>query len=209
MKLYLSSLGIGNSKGELRKWISQHGNKIALIPDALDMKKNRDQIVEDIDELEDFGFDVNLVSLQKYIGNNDNLKKDLEEYNAFFAIGGNVFRLRKAMQLSGFDKYLTEISKKDDYLYGGYSAGICVLAKKLDIYKMVDPPINSFDNSPVEFEGIGLLDYLPMPHYKSYFPVGKAIDKLVDYCNRNGRKFRVLRDGESWVEDTLEKGYER
>lgn len=52
-------------------------------------------------------------------------------------MGGNVFVLRQSMKHSGFDIFLKEISNDDNYLYIGYSAGSCVLSKRLDIFKNV------------------------------------------------------------------------
>jgi dipeptidase E len=45
--------------------------------------------------------------------------------------GGNVFVLRQAMKLSGLDQILITKSEHDNFVYGGYSAGCCVLSKML------------------------------------------------------------------------------
>ena len=37
MKLYLSSYKIGDKKEELRNWVKEHDNKIALIANSRDM----------------------------------------------------------------------------------------------------------------------------------------------------------------------------
>lgn len=49
------------------------------------------------------------------------MREFLKNYNSFYALGGNVFVLRQAMKLSGFDKYLREINVQPNYLYSGFS----------------------------------------------------------------------------------------
>ena len=213
MQLYLSSYKLGNKQDELKKWIKKNGNKIILIPNARDIfeesERKRRGINSDIEMLEQVGFDVKLVSLTDYFGNYDKLKTDFEQYRAFFSIGGNAFALRKAMQLSGFDKFLTELSDRDDYLYGGYSAGICVLAKKLQGLNLVDEPINPYNTEEVLYEGIGLLDYLPIPHYKSDHSESKLVEDVINYCKQNSVKYRTLSDGDVMLESTTDLELDR
>ena len=177
-----------------------------LIPNALDAMFNNSGkqtiIQSDKKMLEEAGFNVTVASLEDYFGNSNKLKKDFEQYKAFYAIGGNVFVLRKAMELSGFDKFLKEKSTRENVLYGGYSAGICVLSRRLSVLKLADQPRNPYNDDEVLEEGIGLIDFLPIPHYKSGYPVGDIIDRIVESCDRNGIRYKTLRDGESIVEST-------
>jgi dipeptidase E len=53
----------------------------------------------------------------------------------------------------------------------------------------------------VIWEGLGFLDYLILPHYKSDHHESAAIDKEVEYCARHGIPFRTLRDGEVIIID--------
>ena len=48
-----------------------------------------------------------------------------------WARGGNTFLLRHALAVSGGDEVLTDLLAKDAIVYGGYSAGGCVLAPSL------------------------------------------------------------------------------
>lgn len=205
MKLYLSSYKLGNNKEELKRWIEEHGNKIVLIPNSRDVYEESERksigINKDIEELKSLGFEVTTISLKEFFGQYDRLKKDLEQYPAFFAIGGNSFALRKAMQLSGFDRFLKEISSNSDYLYGGYSAGICVLAPNLHGLEIVDEPCNPYNEDEILYDGINLLDYLPTPHYKSEHPESKLMDDVIEYCKKNNVKYKTLRDGEVIIEN--------
>lgn len=213
MKLYLSSYKLGNNEEELKNWIKQNGSEIILIPNSRDVfeesERKRNGIDKDIEMLERVGFNVKEVSLINYFDNYIKLKKDFEPYRAFFAIGGNTFALRKAMQLSGFDKFLKEISSKENYLYAGYSAGICVLANNLRGLELVDEPINPYNKDEISYEGIGLIDYLPIPHYKSNHPESELVEDAVIYCKENGLKYKTLSDGDVILTTISELDIER
>lgn len=110
--------------------------------------------------------------------------------------GGNTFVLRQAMRLSGFETLIRELVDTD-FLYGGYSAGVCVLAPSLTGLQQVDDAtLTPYPNSEVIWDGIGLLDYLVLPHFESDHPESADIDKEVEYCRREGIPFKTLRDGE-------------
>ena len=200
MKLYLSSYHLGNDTEELEKWIQEHGNQIILIPNARDIYEDSERkangIQKDVEELSRIGFDVKLLSLKDYFGRQEQLKQDLEPYHAFWVIGGNTFALRKAMQLSGFDAFLKVCSAKKDYLYGGYSAGICVLAPNLKGLHLVDEPVNPYNQDEVIQEGVGLLEFLPLPHYQSDHPESVLIDQAVSYCKEHQIAYQTLSDGD-------------
>ena len=95
MKLYLSSYKVGNKTEELRKWIIEHGNKICLIPNSRDIypegERKSNGIQADVNELTDLGFDVTVISLKDYFKNREGLLSRLEEFNAFYVIGGNTY----------------------------------------------------------------------------------------------------------------------
>ena len=82
-------------------------------------------------------------------------------------------------------------------LYAGYSAGACVLAPDLrGLQQVDDPSIRLYPGQDVIWEGLGLLEYLVLPHYQSDHPESAAIDKEVDYCRAHQIPFRTLRDGD-------------
>ena len=169
MILYLSSYKLGNKTDYLKNWIKENNNKILLIPNSRDAKtdreRNKEKIESNIKMLEDVGFDVKILDLKKYFDNNNKLYEDLKGFNAFCVIGGNVFVLRQAMKLSGFDRFLQENKDDKNMLYIGYSAGSCVLSKNLDGLQLVDEPLNF--HSEVIYDGVGFVDYCIVPHYQS------------------------------------------
>lgn len=204
MKLYLSSQKFGNNISFLKEWIQNHGKRILLIFNALDAKgedKIANNVKEDMSLLEQIGFEVKVVDLKEYFDKKDKLKNDFKQYNTFCIMGGNVFVLRQAMKYSGFDIFLKEISQNNNYLYIGYSAGSCVLSPKLDIFKNVDNPINFYNkDDEVVYDGVNLIDYIFIPHYKSDYHKSYLIDEIVEKCQNKNIKHKTFSDGEIIIE---------
>lgn len=111
-------------------------------------------------------------------------------------IGGNTFTLRLAMKYSGFDEFLIEISNNNKYLYAGYSAGICVLAPKLNGLDFIDEPINPYNSKEIIYEGLNILEFVPVPHYKSDHPESQLVDKVVELFEQKNIKYKALKDGD-------------
>ena len=200
MKLYIASMFLGEDTNMLEDWIKTHDNRILLVCNARDHKTDRysEELFNEKNKkiLEEVGFKVDYLDLSKYFNDKDSLYKILDDYKAVFVTGGNVFVLRKSYELSGFDQYL--INNRDkDFLYGGYSAGVCILSNTLKGYDLVDPIINPYDNSSINISGVGLLDYMVCPHYKSIHKETDLVDDMVEYFDKNNIKYITLRDGES------------
>ena len=199
MKLYLSSYGLGNDVSYLKKWIKENSNKLLFINNAQDNDEGEVDFKEKLDNkiklLENIGFKVTLLDLRDYFNNNQKLMKDIKDYKSFFIRGGNTFILRKAFELSLFDKYLIN-NKKSDILYIGESAGCCVLASTLKGVDIEDEPINIYNNDKVHYNGVGLIDFSPVPHYKSDYVDKKIIDDTIEYLEENNIEYKTIKDGE-------------
>ncbi len=202
MKYYLSSYKFGNNTEQLKKMISQN-NKIGHINNAVDFvgrdsdKATKNQ-KEEIAFLNDLGFETEVLNLQDYFGKEDKLRSKISSLGALWVCGGNTFVLRQAMRLSGFENIFNELVVKDDFLYAGYSAGICILTTSLKPIDHVDDPYNfpyKEINEPI-WEGLGIFDYSFMPHYDSNHPESKDIEKEIQRCIDNKWLFKALRDGE-------------
>ena len=202
MKFYLSSFKLGTHSKELVRMM-EPAKKIGYVPNACDYTninvERRYQVnVSDMADLMSLGLDVQLLDLKDYFGQTDKLRKKIGELGALFFRGGNTFILRQAMRASGFDVIFEELLKRDDFVYSGYSAGICVLGTDLQVLQFVDDPADK----PYEiikdtiWEGLRYLDYMILPHYKSDHPESAAVDKVVDICQMNDIPFKTLRDGE-------------
>ena len=117
----------------------------------------------------------------------------------FWVKGGNTFFLRKAMQLSGFDKIFIKLSKKKNLLYGGSSAGICVLCPSLKGVELVDDAKIKPYGKKIEWSGLNIITYYFAPHYKSKNIETKRIDKMVAYYIENKKLFKTLKDGQTTI----------
>jgi dipeptidase E len=203
MRLYLSSYKLGNELDRLKKLMPKNNNRLGYIPNALDFtgadpQRKEQGIRTEMDELKSLGFKVELIDLKKYFGKSDMLKRKLEKLGGVFVRGGNTFVLRQAMKLSGFDNHIKELNKKDDFLYSGYSAGVCILAPSLKSLQIVDDPKDTPYKGleKVIWDGLAILDYMILPHYESDHPESKDIDKEIQYCKKNKISYKPLRDGE-------------
>lgn len=202
MKFYLSSYKLGNETDKLKELIPKENKKTAYIPNALDFsddeERRRSDNQADIEQLKKMNLDVEIVDLRDYFNNQDKLEKKLNEFGVIWVRGGNVFVLRQAIRLSGFDAYFYKSVKKADLLYGGYSAGICILAptlKGLDI--MDDSSIKPYPNcQEVIWSGLEFLNYTIIPHYKSHHPDSKNAQKAAKFMMENKIPFKTLKDGE-------------
>ncbi|MFH0929242.1 MAG: Type 1 glutamine amidotransferase-like domain-containing protein [Candidatus Aenigmatarchaeota archaeon] len=201
MKFYLSSYSLGNKVQKLKKMLSKN-KKTAFISNAMDyvddMNKRKQKDLSGMEELRKVGMKPELLDLRDYFNKREKLKRKVKEFGAFWVTGGNVFVLRHAMKLSGFDSILVGMKNRDDILYGGYSAGVCVLAPTLRGMNLMDyTGFKLYSKEPVLiWEGLGILDYSVVPHYKSDHPESKLADKVVEYMIENKLPFRPLRNGE-------------
>jgi dipeptidase E len=201
MKFYLSSFKLGNDIDRLKSLIPPN-KKTAYISNALDMVEDHKWLSEftgqDVSDLVGVGLDVDRFDLRKYFNDHDQLSKDIRKYGVIWVSGGNVFVLRQAFQLSGFDAVLTNLAHESDILYGGYSAGVCVLSPSLKGAELVDKTTYKpyGDNVALVWEGLNLIPFAFTPHFKSDHPESARIDKEIAYYEEHGIAYKPLKDGE-------------
>jgi dipeptidase E len=116
---------------------------------------------------------------------------------------GNTFVLQRAFSLSGLDSILQKKLHEDDFVYSGYSAGICVLAPTLNGIHIADEPqaMPNGYSSEIIWTGLGFIPYCIAPHYRSTHPES-LIEKAVEYFIEQKIPFVALRDGEALVLDS-------
>jgi dipeptidase E len=202
MKFYLSSCKLGNRTAELKDMIAGGNKKTAYISNALDfsqdLERREKSEAADIADLEAVGMEIEKVDLRDYFGKQAELEEKLNEYNIIWVRGGNVFVLRQAMKLSGFDEIMKKLLKKDDMVYGGYSAGVCVLAPTLKGIDLVDDPnVHPYpDQAETIWDGLSILDYAVVPHYASDHTESDAVNNVIKYMVDNKILFKAIKDGE-------------
>jgi dipeptidase E len=202
MKMYLSSYKLGNKTEKLSEMVPLN-NRLGYIANALDFTgadplRKAKQVAQSMDELQSFGFECFDLDLKKYFGKEDELREYVATLGAVWVCGGNVFVLRQAYRLSGFDTIIHELKNREDFLYGAYSAGVSVLGPTLRGFHLVDDatdtPYDGLDE--VIWEGLGILEYSFLPHYDSNHKESEAIQKELEFCEENGLPYKTARDGE-------------
>lgn len=202
MKLYLSSYKIGDNP-QLLAGLIGNNKKIAIIPNALDVYtdliRREASIQREKDCLIQIGLEPEELDLRKYFNKPKDLKNKINEYGSVWVLGGNTFNLRRAYKESGFDIWLQQQKNNKDFVYAGYSAGVCVLSPSLKGLETVDDPVLVGDGYPKDtiWKGLNLIDFAFAPHYKSPgHPETEMVDKEVEHYEKVGVKYKTLHDGE-------------
>jgi dipeptidase E len=209
MKLYLSSYKLGDDPNKFAELFGNSKN-VGLISNALDFSKDIERLhksqQDQIDSLKSIGISVEVIDLKMYFGKIDELSSKLSSLDGLWVRGGNVFVLAVAYNKSGLDLILkNNLIKRKDFVYGGFSAGCCILQKSFKGLDFVDDPYmikDAYgDDTEIIWEGVGLLDYAFVPHYRSDHPESADIEKEVDYYKKNNIKYKALRDGEVIIDE--------
>ena len=206
MQLYLSSYRLGNNPEDLVTYFT-YTKKIAVIGNAMDYASGslrQEKMTERSQALTARGLQPEEVDLREYFDNPQALKHRLNQFVGVWVRGGNTFILRRAMAQSGMDTYLESKVKDKSFIYGGDSAGICILGPSLHGLEFFDEPdvVPAGYEKEVIWDGLAILDYLIVPHYKSEKNGGEMVDKTVEYLVRNNVAHKTLRDGEVIVGET-------
>lgn len=184
--------------------------KLAYISNALDWsvdfdRRNRGE-QDDIHQLQSLRMELEIekFDLRGYFGKPEELKSKLLMFGAIWVCGGNTFVLRQAMRLSGLDDVLRQLAGSNiDMLYGGYSAGVCVLGPTLRGIDIVDPPSEKpYGDYQTIWDGLGILDYVIVPHFASDHTESEGARRVVAYLEQHEIPFKPLRDGEVIIIDS-------
>ena len=206
MRLYLSSYRIGDRAGALLAMLG-FGERAAIISNALDAispkarRIHREEVYDPRAELASLGIWGEDFDLRGFFGQKEALSKELMGYDLVWVMGGNAFTLRRAMKQSGFDAVISGMLDRDEIVYGGFSAGAVVAGPSLDGFELMDDPSElppTYEHNPVR-EGLNLIDFAIVPHYRSPHPEAAAAERCARYFAAQKRPFRALRDGEAIV----------
>jgi len=203
MRLYLSSYRLGDDPGRLTALL-RTPRPAAVVANAVDMLPadlRAEGVASEVTALAGLGLTAEEIDLRAYFGQAERLAADLARYELVWFRGGNTFVLRAALALSGGDGVLAGLVRDDAVVWGGYSAGCCVLAPSLRGIEQVDDPgavLGCYGTEP-RWDGMGLLEYAVVPHYRSDHPESAAVELLVARYRTEDRPHRTLRDGEAIV----------
>jgi len=205
MRLYLSSFRMGNCPERLAS-LMRGGRRVAVIANSTDAyppEGRAEAVNRELAALSELGFAAEELDLRDHF-DDPHVASELRRYDLIWARGGDVFTLRYSLAKSGGDDALRQLLAQDVIAYGGYSAGICVLAPTLRGLEEVDDPtwLRSLYDADPHWEGLGILDYCLVPHIDSpEHPESRACQRVADLYRSNGTPHRLLRDGEVLVID--------
>src|ERR1700676_1155712 len=204
MRLYLSSFDLGDRPDALVGLVAPT-KRAAIIVNALDnfADARADWLNAQTTKLAKLGFSVTELDLRPSFGAAGALGALLHEVDAVWINGGNSFILRRAMKQSGFDALIRSALAKDEIVYAGFSAAAVIVSASLKGLEAVDNPtdVPSGYDTAVVWDGLGLLPFSIVVHYKSDHSESVAVEQEVAYYKANHIPYRTLRDGEALVID--------
>ena len=201
MKMYLSSFRLGDHPEQLANLVGAN-KRTAVIANSRDFgtdpERRKNGVIREIVDLKSLGLEPEELDLRKYFGKPQELGIELSKHGLVWVIGGNTFILRKAFRQSGLDNWLIGQKDNNEFVYAGYSAGVCVLSPSLKGLELVDDPNSRAEgySSETIWEGLGLIDFAFAPHYRSDHPESEAMEKVVEYYEMNGIEYKALHDAE-------------
>lgn len=205
MRLYLSSFRMGDCPERLVE-LARGGTRAAVIANATDVYPAPDRVEgvqRELDALGALGFEAEEVDLRRHF-DDSNIHAQLSKYDVVWVRGGDTFTLRYTLARSGADEAVISLLRDDAIVYGGYSAGPCVLAPSLSGLEHVDNPeyVKLLYGVEAPMTGLGVLDYCIVPHVSSPGHPGSALcDRLAHRYREAGTPFRTLRDGQVLIID--------
>jgi dipeptidase E len=213
MRLYLASYRVDDGLPELLR-MAGPGARTAVISNAVDFIAPADRaayardVFDPVAHFRDHGLDAFDLDLRAYFRRPEALLAVLEATRFVWAVGGNVFLLRRAMRQSGFDALAPGLIWAERLVYGGWSAGACVAAPSLRGLELMDDPHELAEGYDPElvWEGLGLIDAAIVPHFLSDHPEADAAAACAAWMTANRVPHRTLRDGDALIQhgETLE-----
>ena len=206
MLLYLSSKRLGNNPTDIVKLLNGFKQHVGIILNAGDLttpETKRERFERVAKRFNEIGLSSEQINLADYFGTEKISKKILSRFGLIWVQGGNIFVLRRAYQQSGFDSCITEMIKNNELVYGGESAGAVILGNTFEGLNLVDDPnivpeIYKY-NKECPQEGLGLLEYTIIPHYKSDNPESEKMGIVEAYLLAHNLPYKTLRDGETII----------
>jgi dipeptidase E len=208
MRLYLAS---NRSPEGFRHLVSMadRGLRAAVILNAADFIPPDSRaayartVYDPVAMFRDEGFEAFDLDLRAFFGRSDALAAEMEDVGLVWAVGGNAFLLRRAMRQSGFDTLIGGLLARDRLVYGGWSAGAVVAGPSLTGLEVMDKPDLEVADYELDviWEGLGLIEPIIVPHYRSQHLESAAAENAVARLRSLGELHVALSDGEALVMD--------
>ncbi len=204
MQLFLSSYRLGNQPEKFAELCGSN-TKVAVIGNARDQLAGEERAIrlqQEFDDLRGIGLDPHEIDLRDFFGKPEQTEAELKNYKVLWVRGGNTFLLRRALAQSGADHFIWGKRHDDSFVYGGYSAGACVVSPTLQGVDLADDP--DFSSPPYQpeviWEGLNLIPYWIVPHYQSDHFESEMMEAVVQFYKEKNLPYKPLHDGEFIVE---------
>ncbi len=198
MRLYLSSLGVGDHPAHLVE-VTGAAATVGVVLNAIDDRPSSDQELAweiERDELEHLGLRPVRLDLR-----DPSSLEQVETINSLWVRGGNTFVLRAAMAQHGADAIIRRRTLDSSLGYAGYSAGAVVLVHDLATIAGIDDP-HAAGPDPI-MTGLGILDRPLVPHVDSTaYEEGRRCAALDHQLTADGVEHHALRDGDALATTT-------
>jgi dipeptidase E len=210
VKLYLSSVMIGDHVDRLVGLAGGRGARMAVVTNALDyipLEAQLEHARNHFDPMIYFaenGFDPTLLDLRFYFGRPLALRELLLRHKVIWALGGNAFLLRRAMRESGFESVIGSMLD-EGLVYSGWSAGACVAGDSLRAIGLMDDPDVSAPGYPSGepiWEGLGFVPFTIIPHFRSDHAEAAAAEHAAEWALSNKIEYRTISDGDVLLVDS-------
>ncbi|MEE4024088.1 Type 1 glutamine amidotransferase-like domain-containing protein [Gordonia sp. PKS22-38] len=165
--------------------------RVGFVPTASSIYPDRAWVDLDRTTLLDQGFDV--VDFDIEAVSAAETGTSLDDVDALFVSGGNVFHLLATMRRTGFDRLLTD-RVRAGLPYLGASAGACVVGADIEPLGMLDDPAEA--PGLTSTTGLGWIDEVIVPHADGIVSGRAVVDEL---RTRYGSRFtlRMLDDDQA------------
>lgn len=150
---------------------SQPPVHVAFVPTASSIYSDQAWVDLDRASLRDLGYRVTDLDIETH----PNPAGMLDDADAVFVSGGNVFHLLEVMRRTGFDRLLTD-RVQGGLPYIGASAGACVVGADIEPLGLLDDPSEAaaLDSTA----GLGWIDEVIVPHADGIVSGRAVVDDL-------------------------------
>lgn len=204
MNLYLSSMHFGANPDRLTQLLGPN-KRAAICLNANDGLKDPDRgkyLSETLSILAELGVAGEEIDLRDFFCEPQRLLARLEQYGLLWVTGGNTFILRRAFHASGLDHLLPMLLQNPDFVYGGFSAGACVVTPSLRGIDLADNPRDvppGYPEPPI-WNGLNLVDFHIVPHFGSRLPgLASIMEKIAAQFIADDLRFYSLTDDQAIV----------
>ena len=150
------------------------GKVLAFIPTASLHEKYTEYVDEAKQAFENMGLKVEVLDVSS--APKELTERTLQRCDLIYVSGGNTFFLLQELEKSGAKTIILE-QVKGGKPYIGESAGSVIMAPNISYVKDMDEAERAAPQLK-SFEGLGLVDFYPLPHYKS-FPFEEVTEKML------------------------------